>query len=60
VLIPDPGDPGALTAVAGLMPLASQELAVVRWAFEHKQTAGRGTDTLPGARILIRGRETMP
>jgi two-component system sensor histidine kinase KdpD len=52
VLIPDPGDPGALTAVAGLMPLASQELAVVRWAFEHKQTAGRGTDTLPGARIL--------
>ncbi|HET9986938.1 MAG TPA: ATP-binding protein, partial [Kofleriaceae bacterium] len=42
----------ALAAVAGLMPLATQELGVVRWAFEHKQTAGRGTDTLPGARIL--------
>jgi two-component system sensor histidine kinase KdpD len=44
--------PGALVAVAGLMPLASQELGVVRWAFEHKQAAGRGTDTLPGAHIL--------
>ena len=52
VLVPDPDEPGALTAVAGLMPLATQELGVVRWAFDHKQTAGRGTDTLPGARIL--------
>ncbi|TMQ08436.1 MAG: DUF4118 domain-containing protein [Deltaproteobacteria bacterium] len=52
VLVPDPEEPGALTAVAGLMPLAPQELAVVRWAFEHKQAAGRGTDTLPGAHIL--------
>jgi two-component system sensor histidine kinase KdpD len=59
VLVPDseapgsmPSEPGALVAVAGLMPLAPQELAVVRWAFDHKATAGRGTDTLPGARIL--------
>lgn len=52
VLVPDPDEPGALAAVAGLMPLAPQELGVVRWAFEHKQTAGKGTDTLPGARIL--------
>jgi two-component system sensor histidine kinase KdpD len=52
VLVPDPAEGGALTAVAGLMPLAAQELGVLRWAFEHKQTAGRGTDTLPGARIL--------
>src|SRR5262249_4094647 len=52
VLVPDPDEPGALTAVAGLMPLAPQELGVVRWAFEHKQGAGRGTDTLPGAHIL--------
>ena len=51
VLVPEPTT-GALTAVAGLMPLASQELGVVRWAFEHKQTAGKGTDTLPGARVL--------
>jgi len=52
VLVPDPEEPGALGAVAGLTPLAAQELGVVRWAFEHKQTAGKGTDTLPGARIL--------
>ncbi|HEY0194100.1 MAG TPA: DUF4118 domain-containing protein, partial [Kofleriaceae bacterium] len=50
VLVPE-AEP-ALTAVAGLMPLAPQELGVVQWAFEHKQAAGRGTDTLPGARIL--------
>src|SRR5262249_20750949 len=55
VLVPEsagPHDPGALNAVAGLMPLAPQELGVARWAFEHKQPAGRGTDTLPGAHIL--------
>jgi len=52
VLVPDAEEPGALASVAGLMPLAPQELGVVRWAFEHKQTAGKGTDTLPGARIL--------
>jgi two-component system sensor histidine kinase KdpD len=49
VLVPEPD---GMNAVAGLMPLASQELGVVRWAFERKQGAGRGTDTLPGARIL--------
>jgi two-component system sensor histidine kinase KdpD len=49
VLVPEPD---GMNAVAGLMPLASQELGVVRWAFEHKQTAGKGTDTLPGARVL--------
>jgi two-component system sensor histidine kinase KdpD len=54
VLVPEGngGEPGALAAVAGLMPLAPQELAVLRWSFEHKQPAGRGTDTFPGARIL--------
>ena len=52
VLVPDPDEPGALAAVAGLTPLAPQELGVVRWAFDHKQAAGRGTDTLPGAHIL--------
>jgi two-component system sensor histidine kinase KdpD len=55
VLVPEAdgaAGPGTLAAVAGLMPLAPQELGVVRWAFEHKQAAGRGTDTLPGAHIL--------
>jgi len=52
VLVQDAADRGALVAVAGLMPLAPQELAVVLWTFEHKQTAGRGTDTMPHARVL--------
>ena len=32
VVVPDPDEPGALTSAAGLMPLASQEQAVARWA----------------------------
>ncbi|MEO8552397.1 MAG: DUF4118 domain-containing protein, partial [Kofleriaceae bacterium] len=52
VLVVDADDPSTLGSIAGLMPLAVQEMGVVRWALEHKQTAGRGTDTLPGARIL--------
>lgn len=52
VVIPDPDEPGALTSAAGLMPLASQELAVTRWAFDHGEPAGLGTNTLPGARVL--------
>src|SRR5262249_1762594 len=46
-----PADEG-LVAAAGLMPLAAQEMTVARWAFDHAQPAGHGTDTLPGARIL--------
>jgi len=50
VLVPD--DDGGLGSIAGLAPLAAQEIAVARWAFEHAATAGHGTETLPGARIL--------
>ena len=49
VLIPDAA--GGLVSVAGLMPLADQELAVARWTFEHRQVAGHGTDTLTAARV---------
>jgi two-component system, OmpR family, sensor histidine kinase KdpD len=52
VVVPDPEEPGALTAAAGLMPLASQEQAVVRWTFDHGEAAGLGTNTLPGAHVL--------
>lgn len=52
VLIPDGAAGGALVAAAGLMPLAGQEQAVARWAFEHREPAGFGTDTLSGARVL--------
>jgi two-component system sensor histidine kinase KdpD len=50
VLLPEPDD--GLLAAAGLMPLAPQEASVARWSFEHRQPAGHGTDTLPGARAL--------
>ncbi|MGE0397323.1 MAG: DUF4118 domain-containing protein [Kofleriaceae bacterium] len=52
VLVPEDDDPGALSSAAGLMPLAGQEQAVARWAFEHGEPAGLGTDTLPGSRVL--------
>jgi two-component system sensor histidine kinase KdpD len=52
VVVPDPDEPGALISAAGLMPLASQEQAVARWALDHGEAAGLGTDTLPGARVL--------
>ncbi len=34
------------------MTLASSELAVARWALDHGEPAGRGTDTLPGEPVL--------
>jgi two-component system, OmpR family, sensor histidine kinase KdpD len=52
VVIPDPSEPGGLIAAAGLMPLASQEQAVARWALDHGEPAGLGTNTLPGAHVL--------
>lgn len=41
-----------LYAAAGATPLFTEahELAVAQWAFANGQSAGRGTDTLPGAR----------
>lgn len=32
--------------------LDQREMSVARWAFDHRQRAGLGTDTLPGARAL--------
>jgi len=63
VLAADPAAAGALIAVAGALPLATEELAVARWAFEHHQTAGRGAGTRPEARILavplVSGKEPL-
>ncbi|MGN6104182.1 MAG: DUF4118 domain-containing protein, partial [Kofleriaceae bacterium] len=50
ILVPD-GE-GGLVPAAGLVALAGQDATVARWAFEHRQIAGHGTDTLPGARVL--------
>ncbi|MBP7146003.1 MAG: sensor histidine kinase KdpD [Acidobacteria bacterium] len=36
----------------GACPADAREGAVARWAFEHGQTAGLGTDTLPGASAI--------
>ena len=33
--------------------LEEGDLAAAKWAFEHGQAAGRGADTLPGARRLF-------
>jgi len=50
VLVPAPD--GTLSALAGLEPLAENEIAVARWAHDHRRPAGRGTETLPAARLL--------
>ena len=50
VLLADPD--GGLRAVAGLEPLAPQEIAVARSAHDDRRPAGRGTATLPTARLL--------
>ena len=53
VLLPDP-EAGRLLAPypAGLWTLDEKEEGVAAWAFEHDQSAGRFTDTLPQAVAL--------
>jgi two-component system sensor histidine kinase KdpD len=41
-----------LVAKAGPVPYEAQEEAVARWVIEHGSPAGRGTDTLPGSRVM--------
>ena len=43
---------GTLGPAAGLAPLAPQELDVARSAHAQRRPAGRGTETLPSARLL--------
>lgn len=46
---------GVITVKAGYPPddtLVDADIAAARWAWEHDQPAGRGADTLPGARRL--------
>jgi len=53
LLLPDQEE---LQVRAGYPPedtLEEGDLAAARWAFEHGQEAGRGADTLPGARRLF-------
>ncbi|WP_330873333.1 sensor histidine kinase KdpD [Dissulfurimicrobium hydrothermale] len=53
ILVPD--EKGALTVpVTGkeTFALDQREFSVAHWVFEHRQRAGLGTDTLPGAMAL--------
>jgi len=53
VLLPESGGTlGPHPGTAGGIPLDGNELAVAQWAHEHRQMAGRGTSTLPGAGAL--------
>jgi two-component system sensor histidine kinase KdpD len=53
VLLPNDRDRLNITATAQqTFVLDERELSVAQWASDHRQKAGRGTDTLPGARGL--------
>ncbi|KQU64063.1 histidine kinase [Aminobacter sp. DSM 101952] len=46
---------GSIAVKAGYPPddtLADADIAAAKWAWEHNRAAGRGADTLPGARRL--------
>ena len=50
ILLPDPDGRLAGGVAAGAeVPMDSSEAAVSQWVYDHRQVAGRGTDTLPGA-----------
>lgn len=53
VLLPDAG--GRLTfrgEISARFPMDASESGVSRWVYEHRQAAGLGTATLPGAKAL--------
>jgi len=50
VLVPD--DRGSLTVPATGFATHALDRGVAQWVFDHRQRAGLGTDTLPGARAL--------
>jgi len=53
VLLPEVGGRIApAKGVAGQFEMDANELAVAQWAYEHRQPAGLGTATLPGAVAL--------
>jgi two-component system sensor histidine kinase KdpD len=53
VLLPDTtGHLGAQSVPAATLRVDTAEQAVAQWVFEHKELAGLGTSTLPGAAAL--------
>jgi two-component system sensor histidine kinase KdpD len=53
ILIPDEGNRlvQAMNGPSAFTP-DQQELSVAQWVYEHRQAAGLGSDTLPGAKAL--------
>ncbi|AWN54591.1 sensor histidine kinase KdpD [Methylobacterium sp. 17Sr1-1] len=52
----DGANAGTVTVMAGYPPedfLDEADLAAARWTFDHGRPAGRGADTLPGAKRLF-------
>lgn len=55
VIVLATGDGGELHSVSALpegTELNDNDIGVAKWAYEHRELAGLGTDTLPGARVL--------
>jgi two-component system sensor histidine kinase KdpD len=55
------GRAGVLEAAAGSTAIGEEDRAVAQWSLKHRKSAGKGTDTLPGARGLwlpLTGAET--
>ncbi|KMO16387.1 sensor histidine kinase [Methylobacterium platani] len=58
LLLPETGgvNAGTVTVMAGYPPedfLDEADLAAAKWTFDHGRPAGRGADTLPGAKRLF-------
>jgi len=51
ILIPD-NENRLTSATDGAFAPDQQELSVAQWVYEHRQPAGLGSDTLPGAKAL--------
>jgi two-component system sensor histidine kinase KdpD len=53
ILIPDEQNrlASAVTGASAFIP-DQQEMSVAQWVYEHRQPAGLGSDTLPGAKAL--------
>ena len=52
VLLPDENRRLRAAAIAGEWSLPERDWSIAQWAFEHRERAGRGTSTLPGAEAL--------
>jgi two-component system, OmpR family, sensor histidine kinase KdpD len=53
LLLPENGSIGVKAGYPPEDTLDEADLAAARWAWEHNRTAGRGSDTLPGAKRLF-------